>query len=186
MNAALLEAANAIAQALDRHGIEHAFIGGFAINALGYIRVTGDVDVLIASSVAQLCSSIAECLSDDPRFSYRNLKLMFTTSDGGREVPVETLPVGALGLPTSLKWFRSIYGVRVLEPGVLVLTKMKHCIHYIGSSRSASLFKLKRDEDDIKYLLIEIKKRHKTIDFVGYETPNPTRLYLAVQQLARY
>ncbi len=40
-------AADRVAQVLDGHRIPYAVVGGLALNAYGYVHVTGDVDVLL-------------------------------------------------------------------------------------------------------------------------------------------
>ncbi|EPE04395.1 hypothetical protein F503_01399 [Ophiostoma piceae UAMH 11346] len=180
-----LEAAKALSLCLNSNGIGHAFIGGFALNVLGHERNTDDIDVLVHSTTAVIRKVMAESLRKDSRFAYRGFKLFFTPSDGRHPVPIETLPTGELGLPTSLKVFYPIYGVPVLHLDILVLTKIKRCVNFIGSTRPASVFKFSKDEGDILFLLNSMKDQHQTIDFVGYETPDPDRLYMAVQKMAQ-
>ena len=198
-----LEAAKALSHCLSRDGIEHALIGGFSLNILGHACSTDDIDVLVNSTTATIRTTMAASLKDDARFAYRGFKLFFTSLDGSPPVPVETLPTGELGLPTSLKLFYPIGelqtllrdwthqtnrpdGVPVLQPNVLVLTKIKRCVNLIGSTRPASVAKFGKDEDHILFLLARMRDQHQTIDFVGYETPDPSRLYVAVQKLAQH
>ncbi|KAG4262885.1 hypothetical protein FPRO03_10248 [Fusarium proliferatum] len=106
-------AAQAFSSILAEHNIEHAFIGGFALDLLGSYRETRDIDVEVAMDDAQpngIRSRLAEILrgSERQRFVVLNLKL-FLIPDGGHwdlRVPVETLARGMLGLPRRLSTLR--------------------------------------------------------------------------------
>ena len=123
---ALREAQRQAAQALSdifiEHGIAHAFIGGFAVNVLGHNRSTEDVDIEVdIANPTELRDQITRLLIEpDSRFSLVNLKLFFTPTDHPElRVPIETLPIGELGLPRRLaviqsgdslsKFFRTIF-----------------------------------------------------------------------------
>lgn len=102
-------AAKALSVILQKHGIEHAIIGGFAVNLLGFQRTTHDVDVQIdVSNVMELRGRIVQLLTqEDPRFSLQHHKIWFTAADRIQmRVPVETLPIGELGLPQQMKIHR--------------------------------------------------------------------------------
>lgn len=95
-------AASVLASILTSHGINHAFIGGFAVRILGHRRETEDIDVeLDILPGPEPRHELVQLLLDaDPRFSVVNLKLFFTPSDTpDLHIPVETLPIGELNLP---------------------------------------------------------------------------------------
>ena len=106
-------AAQAFSSILTEHNIEHAFIGGFALNLLGSNRETLDIDVEVAMDDAQpneIRPRLVEILRDSERqrFVVSNLKLFFIP-DGGHwdlRVPIEPLARGMLGLPRRLSTLR--------------------------------------------------------------------------------
>jgi len=60
--------ARRILAALGRHGVDYLLIGGFAVNAHGYPRLTRDVDILVPldkENFARLAEAIADLGSDD-------------------------------------------------------------------------------------------------------------------------
>lgn len=98
-------AAEAFTAVLTAAKVPHAFIGGFAVNMLGHHRYTGDVDVEV--DAADIISLRASLVAANPRFVLVQNKLVFLPagpSEGGNEgaVPVETLPIGEIGLPRVL------------------------------------------------------------------------------------
>lgn len=102
---AQMQAAQALSDILSEHEVAHAFIGGFAVNVLGHNRATRDVDVEIdVADAAELRGRISQLLIErDARFSQVNIKLFFTpTNHPELRVPIETLPIGELGLPRRL------------------------------------------------------------------------------------
>ncbi len=106
---AQVQAAKALSKILAEHGIGHAFIGGFAVNLLGNDRETADIDVEIdAGDYVDMRARVTKILvENDTRFSYEHLKLVFTPADHPEwPVPVETLPIGMLGLPCHLDFIR--------------------------------------------------------------------------------
>jgi hypothetical protein len=103
------QAATAMSDILSEHEIAHAFIGGFAVNLLGHFRETADVDVEVdVAAATELQGRISPLLMErDGRFSLEHSKLFFTPSNHPElRVPVETLPIGELGLPPRLEIFR--------------------------------------------------------------------------------
>lgn len=76
--------------------------------------------------------------------------------------------------------------VPILHPSVLVLTKIKRCVHFIGSSRPLSMSKFRTDIDDIKFLLEWLVKEGQHIDFDDYQAANVDRLYTATKDLVAY
>ncbi|KAJ4136526.1 hypothetical protein NW768_004141 [Fusarium equiseti] len=62
-------------------------------------------------------------------------------------------------------------------PGVLILTKMKRAVQYIGSTRPHSVTKFKADIQDIVHLLSWLNTHNEKIDFAKYEPASPLRLY---------
>lgn len=214
---AQMQAAQALSDLLTEQEVAHAFIGGFAVNVLGHNRATTDVDVEIdVAEAAELRGRISPLLVErDARFSQDNLKLFFTPSNHPElRVPIETLPVGELGLPRRLaviqlgdslgKFFRAIHPqphvviqrnltylettrtVPILRPGVLVLTKIKRCVQFIGSTRPKSIVKFNRDLSDIRYLLQWLAQHNEKVDFAGYSSPMPDRLYSATKDLRNH
>jgi hypothetical protein len=55
--------ARAILQVLDRHGVDYLLVGGFAVIAYGYVRLTVDVDILPSpdrSNMRRLAAALEE------------------------------------------------------------------------------------------------------------------------------
>ncbi|KAK1597936.1 uncharacterized protein LY79DRAFT_576274 [Colletotrichum navitas] len=186
----LKQAAACLSRILGENGIEHAFIGGFALRMLGHDRDTEDIDVEIGVTDPQeMRSLVTRVLCDaDSRFVTSNLKLFFVP-DGNWELrlPVETLALGALNLPRQLPVIRPGDGsVPVLLPGVLILTKIKRATQYIGSTRPRSIAKLGFDVRDIIHLLHWLSDHEQKIDFAAYDTAYPDRLYKAVRQIREH
>jgi hypothetical protein len=101
-------AGSTLSRILTQNGIEHAFIGGFALNVLGSHRETQDIDVEIAvDDIHELRGRVTRILREaDSRFVVKSPhnKLFFVMDDV--EVPIETLPRGSLNLPRRLVVFR--------------------------------------------------------------------------------
>lgn len=76
--------------------------------------------------------------------------------------------------------------IPILRPGLLVLTKIKRCVQYIGSTRPKSIIKFQQDVSDVEFLLRWLALNKEMVDFAGYSTLTPDRLYMAVEQLLRY
>ncbi|KAG9254057.1 uncharacterized protein F5Z01DRAFT_750512 [Emericellopsis atlantica] len=193
MNSSILEAkdkaAAAVTPILEQHGIRHAYIGGYAVNVLGHDRQTDDIDILIdIENDKPALQNMAQLLLDaDTRFSLVTYKLTFTC--GTHRIPIETLPTGELGLPREIKTIQvGEHMIPILQPDILILTKIKRCVHYIGSTRPRSIRKFEFDLFDIVFLLGWLKSHNQTVDFDAYNTPdeNRGRLYAAVKDLADY
>ncbi|EEU34538.1 uncharacterized protein NECHADRAFT_55614, partial [Fusarium vanettenii 77-13-4] len=73
--------------------------------------------------------------------------------------------------------------IPILEPGVLILTKMKRSAQYIGSTRPQSVSKYNSDVRDIVHLLHWLRTNEKKVDFIGYDAASPQRLYDAVRKM---
>ncbi len=73
--------------------------------------------------------------------------------------------------------------IPILRPGLLILTKIKRCVQYIGSTRPKSIIKFQQDVSDVKFLLQWLALNKEMVDFAGYSTLTPDRLYMAVGQL---
>ncbi|CAF3475194.1 unnamed protein product [Fusarium graminearum] len=73
--------------------------------------------------------------------------------------------------------------VPILEPGVLILTKMKRATQYIGSTRPQSMLKYSSDLQDIFLLLAWLRDNSRKIDFVAYDAASPERFYDAVRSM---
>ncbi|KAK3358114.1 hypothetical protein B0T25DRAFT_449634 [Lasiosphaeria hispida] len=73
-----------------------------------------------------------------------------------------------------------------LRPGILVLTKIKRCIHFIGSTRPKPITKLGRDLEDVQFLLKWLAEHDKKVEFIGYSSLDVHRLYSAVRPLREY
>lgn len=99
-------AAEVLSRILSDNAIRHAFIGGFALRMLEHDRKTDDIDVEVDILPGEQPREhlIQLILGADSRFSVKALgKLFFTPLENpDLSVPVETLPVGTLNLPTSL------------------------------------------------------------------------------------
>ncbi|KAG9495043.1 hypothetical protein J7337_013274 [Fusarium musae] len=183
------EAAQAFSRILTDHNIDHAFIGGFALNLLGSNRATLDVDVEIAMDNAnpnELRLYLVQLLREaDQRFMISDVKLFFFPNEQwDLRVPIETLARGTLGLPRRFSIIRPGNGsIPILHPGVLILTKMKRSCQYIGSTRPQSVVKFNSDVRDIDYLLHWLQDHGKKIDFINYDAASPERLFNAVRQM---
>src|SRR5580700_6999170 len=108
VEAAQMQAARVLSRILTQQGINHAFIGGFAVNVLGSARPTEDVDVMInVTDPSEIVTKIRPLLQEaDSRFSVQALKLYFTANgDQKIRVTVETLSTGTLGLPCRIAGF---------------------------------------------------------------------------------
>jgi hypothetical protein len=79
-----------------------------------------------------------------------------------------------------------VENVPILRPSILVLTKIKRCVQYIGSTRPKSISKLESDLSDVEFLLQWLRARGQTIDFDGYDTTDDKRerLCMAVKSRA--
>lgn len=211
-----LEAGQTLSQALSGLGVNHAFIGGFAVNLLGSQRSTDDIDVEVDTTdgVKLISRLIDPALGGDSRFTIHNNKLVFIPLDHdiSQRIPIELLRIGDLGLPKTLSviypdgmWASSppplstllvpthihITGTTlpVLNPPLLVLTKTKRCVMYIGSTRPASVRKFQSDLLDIGFLLDWLQRHGQSIDFAGYHCADGAakdRLYMAVAKLLGY
>ncbi|EKJ73028.1 hypothetical protein FPSE_06816 [Fusarium pseudograminearum CS3096] len=182
------EAAKAFSRILTEHNIEHAFIGGFALQMLGNVRETFDIDVEVDMDIEDFRGRIVKILSaTDPRFVFSNLKIFFRPGGQGSPIPIETLARGMLGLPRQFSILCPGDGsVPILEPGVLILTKMKRATQYIGSTRPQSVLKYGGDLQGILHLLAWLRNRNKKIDFVAYDAASPERLYDAVRNMRNH
>lgn len=117
IKAAQLEAAHALSRILMQKGILHAFIGGFAIRLLGAARPTEDIDAMIdVGDSREIVDRIRPLLLEqDSGFSVEGLKLYFTSkADQQVRVNVETLPIGAVGLPLHITTFWPESGMQLL------------------------------------------------------------------------
>lgn len=78
-----LEAGQALSQALSALGINHAFIGGFAVNLLGSQRSTDDIDVEFDTTdgIKFIGRLVDPALGGDSRFTFYNNKLVFIPLD---------------------------------------------------------------------------------------------------------
>ncbi|KAM0362074.1 hypothetical protein ACHAP4_000804 [Fusarium culmorum] len=180
--ASMKEAAEAFSRILTEHNIEHAFIGRFALQMLGNVRETFDIDVEVDVDIEDFRGRIVQILSAaDPRFVFSNLKIFFRP-EGSAPIPIETLARGMLGLPRRFSILRP-GSVPILEPSVLILTKMKRATQYIGSTRPQSMLKYSSDLQDIFLLLAWLRDNNRKIDFVAYDAASPERLYDAVRSM---
>ncbi|KAF5602205.1 uncharacterized protein FSUBG_7880 [Fusarium subglutinans] len=180
------EAAQAFSRILTNHSIEHAFIGGFALNVLGSDSETVDIDVEVAMDHVkpnEVRPRLLQLLRADQRFIISNLKLFFVDQWDLR-VPIETLARGTLGLPRRFLVLRpGDRSIPILHPSVLILTKMKRSCQYIGSTRPQSVVKFSSDVRDIAYLLQWLQDHGMKIDFINYDAVSPERLYDSVRKM---
>ncbi|KAM4056553.1 hypothetical protein HRG_003424 [Hirsutella rhossiliensis] len=183
-------AVEAMSAILDKHGIHHAVIGGFAVQLLGHTRATSDIDFEIdVGKVSELRGRVSQLLIEsDARFSLEHFKLFFTPSQLPQlRVPMEMLPIGELGLPTQLQVIRPGNGlVPILRPGILILTKIKRCATLIDSTRPKSLTKFRFDVSDIEFLLKWLVNNDEKVDFAGYQSRAVHRLYAAAGELLKH
>jgi hypothetical protein len=90
-------------------------ISGFAIQCLGSVRDTNDVDIEIDLTVGDLRdprAHVIQILTErDGRFSLDHLKVFFTPTDHPEHrVTIEMLPKAQLGLPATLEVIRLVNG----------------------------------------------------------------------------
>ncbi|KAL7625832.1 hypothetical protein AAE478_005055 [Parahypoxylon ruwenzoriense] len=200
------EAAQALSDILKSNGIKHAIIGGYAVHLLGHNRKTDDVDVYLDIAVEMRDQLTQLLMQNDSRFVVEHRKLFFTPTNSGNKIPLETLPIGQLGLPRQLRVMQLEHSqhlsciltllnlesdfplatIPVLHPAVLILTKIKRCVQFIGSTRPQSVRKFRSDVSDIQSLLNWLVRRNEKIDFVGYHSATVDRLYKAVTDLLNY
>ncbi|ROT43689.1 hypothetical protein SODALDRAFT_268061 [Sodiomyces alkalinus F11] len=76
--------------------------------------------------------------------------------------------------------------IPILPPGVLILTKLKRCVYFIGSTRPSSVMRFHMDELDIKYLLKWLAECDETVDFKGYFSPDVNELYSATKKVLKH
>ncbi|KAI9790626.1 MAG: hypothetical protein M1816_004959 [Peltula sp. TS41687] len=78
-----------------------------------------------------------------------------------------------------------IQDLPLLQPSILILTKIKRWAMLSESTRPRSIVKAQMDLEDIKYLLRWLAQHKEKIDFAGYEAADPKRLFDAVRQLVQ-
>ncbi|KAM0319420.1 hypothetical protein ACHAPQ_010366 [Fusarium lateritium] len=185
--ARMKEAAEIFSRILTRNNIQHAFIGGFALQMLDHDRETADIDVEVAVNHSdELRGHIVQILRNaDSRFVVENHRLYFVPHALGEpRIPIETLARGSLNLPRNLSIMRPGDGsVPILEPGVLILTKIKRASQFIGSTRPKSMMKFNSDLRDILHLLRWLQAHNQKLDFDKYDASAPERLYDGVRKL---
>ncbi|RFN43188.1 hypothetical protein FIE12Z_12590 [Fusarium flagelliforme] len=165
-------AAQALSHILTQNDIHFAFIGGFAVYLLGGGRSTLDIDVYVDMDIKAI------------RDRFKDIVCIFVPGEGKERIPIETLAFGSLGLPRTISVFYPDNGiVPIIDPGVLILTKMKRAVQYIGSTRPQSVAKYKSDVHDIIHILNWLNRHNKKIDFAKYDTASPLRLYDAVGRI---
>ncbi|KAK2590066.1 hypothetical protein QQS21_012254 [Conoideocrella luteorostrata] len=186
-------AATSLSTILTQQGINHAIIGGFAVNLLGHTRKTLDIDVEIDNgtrTISEMRQQVCQFLSADTRFSFVNNKIFFAPPEFPQiSIPIETIPLGELGLPRELSVIRPGDGtVPILRPGILILTKIKRCAHLIMSTRPKSLQKFASDVDDIEFIMDWLIDNGGKVDFDGYRAEDQVkeRLFTAVKDLVEY
>ncbi|CAG7557845.1 unnamed protein product [Fusarium equiseti] len=181
-------AAQALSKILTENDIKFAFIGGFAVYLLGGRRSTLDIDVFIDMDINTIRDRFKHMVcTADPRFVVDGLKVFFVPGEGKERIPIETLALGSLGLPRKISVFCPDGGtIPILIPGVLVLTKMKRAVQYIGSTRPQSVTKYKSDVHDIVHLLNWLNTHDRKIDFAMYDAASPLRLYDAVGKMRNH
>jgi hypothetical protein len=89
------KAAATMSRISEQYGIKHAYIGGHAMTTLGH-----DVD----NRAPALRNMVQLLIQEDSKFSVENNKLVFTYET--HRVPIETLPVGELGLRAASRRYK--------------------------------------------------------------------------------
>ncbi|KAK2752123.1 hypothetical protein FQN55_008013 [Onygenales sp. PD_40] len=180
-------AARAVSSVLMSQNKRHGFIGGYAVTLLGGDRVTNDVDVIVGESPQDIRKLLLEA---DKGFSLTEAnKLVFKTGppDTSLDVVIELLQGGAdkqLRLPDAetvpLTWInpsefdssRPNHAAPIVDPGVLILTKLKRWMFLAESTRPKSVTRAENDFYDMEKILRWLDKRSATIDLAKYpETP---------------
>ncbi|KAJ4024639.1 hypothetical protein NW752_003204 [Fusarium irregulare] len=181
-------AAEALSKILTENDIKFALIGGFAVYLLGGGRSTLDIDVYVDMDINNIRERFKDIVcTADSRFDVDGLKVFFAPGEGKERIPIETLALGSLGLPRTISVFYPDNGtIPVLVPGVLILTKIKRAVQYIGSTRPQSITKYKSDVYDIVHLLDWLNIHDQKIGFSTYEGASTLRLYDAVGKMRNH
>ena len=181
-------AARALSGHLNSRNIRHAYIGGFALTLLGSRRPT-EINVLIENAdPMKLREEIMEV--DARSFADAGFQFYFITQDhDGRmvreelvlhsmnNVHVETLPTGTVGLPTSIisTYQPSEFGIDILHPAILILTKLKRWSSNYTSTRPKTVKKNESDARDIRHIinwLVDNCERIRFEEYRGKTKPN--------------
>ncbi|KAF8549498.1 hypothetical protein OG21DRAFT_1447782 [Imleria badia] len=162
----------------------HAYIGGFAWSLLGNTRSTEDIDVLIeTTNVLQLREKLSGL---NERFTSAGIKFYFVKEPvndlkgdalvraSKDNVLIETLEAGSIGLPIVaepryLIEHDSGFPIYILDPPVLLLTKMKRWFYNYESTRPKTLSKNLSDKNDLDFLIFWLSDNDKKIDFGQYK-----------------
>ncbi|KAF9057474.1 hypothetical protein BJ165DRAFT_1420637 [Panaeolus papilionaceus] len=192
-------AATKLSDVLEELGCPHVYIGGFAWASLGSRRPTEDIDVLIevnGTDIAVLRQQLKEL---NKQFASAGFKLYFVTEPLGghtgdevirtsqNNVMIETLIAGELGLPkvagpiheVTLELGKSI---KILHPGVLILTKMKRWYNSLESTRPKTVIKTNSDRRDLDYLTLWLQENNMTIELEEYQGKTKEDLLVFVRK----
>jgi len=193
-----VRAASVLSQHLSARGYAHAFIGGFAWTCLGSRRPTLDIDVLIQTNdginLKELQNEISEAdahfasagikyyFIKEPQTGVPSNQLLFTNENN---VVIETLPTGALGLPTAAEPVYEAqhdgHSFRILHPSILILTKIKRWVVISTSTRPETKIKARSDQRDIEYLLEWLAAKSLFIDLDAYQGKSRPQLFVMLK-----
>ncbi|KAH8099763.1 hypothetical protein BXZ70DRAFT_216473 [Cristinia sonorae] len=106
----------------------------------------------------------------EPRDDLTGDRLVFASKDN---VLIETLKAGTLGLPSVagpiyVLQHSSGVALKILHPGVLILTKMKRWAATKDSDRPKTVTKTRSDKRDLDYLVFWLVQHEMTIEFELY------------------
>ncbi|KAK2804373.1 hypothetical protein FQN50_006666 [Emmonsiellopsis sp. PD_5] len=191
-------AARAVSSVLTSRNKRHGFIGGYAVTLLGGDRVTNDVDLIVGEGPQDIRKLLLEA---DEMFSLTEAnKLVFKTgpSDTSVDVVIELLQGGAdkhLKLPDAetapLTWInpsefdssRLNHAAPIIDPGVLILTKLKRWMFLAESTRPESITRAENDLYDMEKTLRWLDKRGATIDMTKYPETSKEKLLEGFRKL---
>lgn len=122
------EALNAIASRLDELGVPYAVLGGMALNAHGYERLTTDIDILVTPASLTLIHKRLDGLgyvppfakSRHPRNTHRDVRIEFLTTG---EFPGDGKPK-PVAFPDPREVGVDLDGVRFLDLKTLIILKL--------------------------------------------------------------
>ncbi|MCJ1469758.1 hypothetical protein MMC07_008400 [Pseudocyphellaria aurata] len=197
-----IAAARALSAILDTLGIRHAILGGFAVALYGGRRRTKDIDVLVDIPAVDIQNVLWPRVSEiNGHFAQMGLRYYFVPRlveglEGEQLILanedntlVETLPTNNLGLPMTItpgmiyhgEEGGEGFGLPIVHPSILVLTKLKRWANISKSTYPPSMVKAETDLIDITFLIDWLAQRGQKISVPAYNAAVPERLYDALR-----
>ncbi|PPR02501.1 hypothetical protein CVT24_002050 [Panaeolus cyanescens] len=184
-------AAAKLSDVLEALGCPHAYIGGFAWALLGNVLIeVKNIDIQV------LRQQLKEL---NKQFASAGFKLYFVTEPLGNQtgdevvrtsknnVMIETLVAGELGLPKVAGPIHEVThelgkSIKILHPGVLILTKMKRWFINLESTRPKTVTKTNSDRRDLDYITLWLQENNMTIEFEEYQGKTKEELLVFVRK----